>query len=124
MEAREPVSPTLTVAQDTATQPELKPESLSAKVLRLLANGPMSKADLSRSLGQKRVSGQLNKVIRNLVTHGTIEYTIPEKLQSRKQKYRLSDAGAIGSKPPSVNGSQGTGSPPPQSPKTQRYGQS
>lgn len=53
----------------------------------------MSKADLSRNLGQKRVSGQLNKVIRNLLAHGTIEYTIPERPQSRQQKYRLSDAG-------------------------------
>ena len=74
-------------------------------MLRQLANGPMSKVDMSRNLGQKSVSGQLNKVIRNLRTHGTIEYTIPEKPQSRQQKYRLSDAGSIG-KLPSVKGSR------------------
>ena len=43
----------------------------------------MSKADLSRNLGQTRVSGQLNRVIRNLLAHETIiEYTIPKKPQS------------------------------------------
>ena len=36
----------------------------------------MPKADLSHKLGQKRVSGQLNQVIRNLLARGTIEYTM------------------------------------------------
>ena len=49
----------------------------------------MSKADLSRNLGQKRVSGQLNKVIRALLANGTIAYTIPNKPQSRQQRYHL-----------------------------------
>ena len=111
-EGQETGTPIPAAAQDTATQPELKPESLSARVLRQLANGPMSKADLSRNLGQKRVSGQLNKVIRSLLDHGTIEYTIPEKPQSRQQQYRLPNAGVIGEQP-SVNGNQGTGTPIP-----------
>ena len=71
------------------SQPESQPESLADRVLRHLADGPMSKADLSRSLGQKRVSGQLNKVIRLLVADGRIERTMPEKPQSRLQAYRL-----------------------------------
>ncbi len=103
-EGRGTDTPATAATQGTSTQPESRsesqPESLSARVLRQLAHGPMSKADLSRNLGQKRVSGQLNKVVRNLRTHGTIEYTIPEKPQSRQQKYRLTGAGAV-SKPPS-----------------------
>lgn len=63
------------------------------RVLRQLANGPMSKADLSRGLGQKTVSGQLNKVIRLLLADGSIGYTIPEKPRSRLQRYRLTDKG-------------------------------
>ena len=53
----------------------------------------MSKADLSRSLGQKKISGQLNSVIRSPVADGSIGYTIPEKPRSRLQKYRLTDKG-------------------------------
>ncbi len=75
--------------QRPESQPESQPESLADRVLRQLADGPMSKADLSRSLGQKRVSGQLNKVIRLLVADGRIERTMPEKPQSRLQAYRL-----------------------------------
>lgn len=44
---------------------------------------------LFRNLGQKRVSGQLNKVIRVLLADGTTAYTIPDKPQSRQQKYHL-----------------------------------
>ena len=74
-------------------KPELQPESLAARVLRQLADGPMSKADLSGRLGQKQISGQLNRVIRLLVAGGSIGYTIPEKPRSRLQRYRLTGKG-------------------------------
>ena len=80
-------------ARGERLRPELQPESPAARVLRQLAAGPMSKADLSGSLGQKQISGQLNSVIRLLVADGSIAYTIPEKPRSRLQKYRLTDKG-------------------------------
>jgi len=48
---------------------------------------------LSRGLGQKEISGQLNKIVRQLLTDLMIEYTIPEKPSSRHQKYRLTEKG-------------------------------
>jgi ATP-dependent DNA helicase RecG len=75
------------------SRPESQPESLDLRVLGLLAKGPLSKAALSTGLGQKRVSGQLNKVIRLLLANGNIEYTIPGKPNSRLQNYRLSKTG-------------------------------
>jgi ATP-dependent DNA helicase RecG len=75
------------------SQPELQPESLGDRVLRLLKAGPLSKAELSARLGQKGVSGQLNKVIRSLLAKRQIEYTIPDKPNSRLQKYRLKTSG-------------------------------
>ena len=78
------------------SQPESRPESLATRVLRRLADGPMSKSDLSRSLGQRSVSGQLNKVIRALLADGSIGYTIPEKPRSRLQMYCLTDVGRAG----------------------------
>ena len=71
------------------SQPESQPESLGGKVLKALTEKPLSKAKLSEILGQKEISGQLNKVIRSLRQDGLIEYTIPEKPNSRLQKYRL-----------------------------------
>jgi ATP-dependent DNA helicase RecG len=74
-------------------RPESQPESLDLRVLGLLEKGPLSKAALSTGLGQKKVSGQLNKVIRLLLANGNIEYTIPGKPNSRLQNYRLSKTG-------------------------------
>ena len=75
------------------SRPESQPESLALRVLKELADGPMSKTELSSSLGQKKISGQLNKVIRLLVADGRIAYTIPDKPRSRLQQYRLTDKG-------------------------------
>ena len=53
----------------------------------------MSKSELSKKLGHKEVSGQLNKVVRNLMADGEIEYTLPEKPTSPRQQYRLTGKG-------------------------------
>ena len=74
-------------------QPGSLPGDLKSKVLNLLADGPMSKSELSTKLGHREVSGQLNKVVRNLLTGGMIEYTLPEKPTSPRQQYRLPDKG-------------------------------
>ena len=74
-------------------RPESRPESLEQRVLNQLQKGPMTKSDIVKGLGQKAVSGQLNKVIRALLSDRAIEYTIPEKPNSRLQKYRLTDKG-------------------------------
>ena len=79
--------------QKPESQLELQPEALEVRVLRLLIGGAMSKAELSKNLGQKTVSGQLNKVVRLLVADGMIAFTLPDKPRSRLQKYRLTDEG-------------------------------
>ena len=38
---------------------------MQSKVIKLLATGPMQKSELSKSLGQKAISAQLNAVVRN-----------------------------------------------------------
>jgi predicted HTH transcriptional regulator len=76
------------------SRPESQPESLERRVLGLLADGSLSKSELSSRLGQKEVSGHLNQVIRILLADQTVEYTRPEKPTSRLQKYRLTDKGA------------------------------
>ncbi|MXX07864.1 MAG: DUF4062 domain-containing protein [Gammaproteobacteria bacterium] len=90
---------------ESGSQPESRPESqpesepqpesrlLTERVLGLLINGSMSKAKLSKNLGQKEVSGQLNKVVRSLMSEQLIEYTLPENPRSRLQQYRLTPKG-------------------------------
>jgi ATP-dependent DNA helicase RecG len=77
------------------SQPESQPESggeLETKVLQLLANSALGKRELSAALGQKAVSGQLNKVVRKLLAADLIEPTVPNQLNSRLQQYRLKRA--------------------------------
>ena len=78
---------------ESQPQPESQPRSLGSRVLILLADSSKSKADLSKNLGQKEVSGQLNKVVRQLLAEGMIEYTVPDKPRSRLQRYRVTAKG-------------------------------
>ena len=75
--------------------PESLPEDMQSKVIKLLATGPMPKSELSKKLGHKRISGQLNKVVQDLLDDQMIEYTLPEKPRSPRQKYQLTNKGRI-----------------------------
>jgi ATP-dependent DNA helicase RecG len=81
------------VESKVESQPDSRPESLDRRVLTLLKPQAMGKSEISAHLGQKAVSGQLNKVIRELIDQGLIEYTLPDKPNSRLQKYRLTGMG-------------------------------
>jgi len=65
------------------------------RVLRLLTKEPLSKSAISGALGQKEISGHLNQVIRVLLNDQTLEYTLPEKPNSRLQQYRLTEKGRL-----------------------------
>ncbi len=85
-------------------QPESQPESgtsaapvqyqsLSTRILGVLDGGPQPISELSSRLGQKRVSGQLKVVLGQMLRDGSVEFTIPDKPQSRLQRYRLTEKG-------------------------------
>jgi ATP-dependent DNA helicase RecG len=63
---------------------------MAQQICSILADGEKSKSFIAKALGKKRVDGQLNSQIRKLLKDGRIEYTIPEKQNSRLQQYRLS----------------------------------
>lgn len=79
-------------ATDRTTTP--RQGSLYTRVLALLADGPLSKSAIARRLGHRSVSGGLNRVIRRLRRDGHVEYTLPEKPNSSRQQYRLTQTGS------------------------------
>ena len=68
-------------------------EGVEQRVLSILRHTPRSRSEISNGLGHKSVSGRLNEAIRLLMDDKLIEYTIPEKPNSRLQKYRLTENG-------------------------------
>ena len=78
-----------------AEQPESLPGGLKSKILFLLVYGPMSRTELSKRLGQKKPTGQLYNVVRDLLNDQIIEYTLPETPRNRRQQYRLTEKGRM-----------------------------
>ncbi|MDO5103516.1 MAG: hypothetical protein Q4D91_11580 [Lautropia sp.] len=58
-------------------------------MLALLREGPLSKAEIARALGKQRPARYLNELMRRLIREGKVVYTIPDKPNSRLQRYRL-----------------------------------
>ncbi len=73
-----------------AKRPESRPESLEEKILNLLRQGPLSKMEIACHLGHSHISGGLKKALIKLIESLRIYLTIPEKPNSRFQKYRIS----------------------------------
>lgn len=76
-------------------QQELHKSTLYSEVLLCLINSASSRQDISIALGQKKVSGQLNKVVQKLITDHLIERTIPDKPNHPAQKFQLTERGVI-----------------------------
>ena len=66
---------------------------LAAKVFLLLRAQEAGKTNLAKGLGHRSVSGELHKQIGRLMQQGLIAMTLPDKPQSRLQRYRLTPAG-------------------------------
>jgi len=74
---------------------ELQKPSMYSKVLSIIENGKKGKKQISVELGQKSISGQLNKTINKLLKDLFITKTIPDIETSSNQQYYLSEKGKI-----------------------------
>ena len=93
-----PLAKSLKVREGEGAQSNLDLETLStpgaqsgaqSKILESLIEKPMSASEIALVLGVKSKTGSLKRTIKQLLENGLIEYTIPEKPNSRLQKYRL-----------------------------------
>ena len=62
-------------------------------MLAALGKEPLNRHSLARQFGHRSVSGALRKAISILLQNEWIEYTLPDKPNSRLQKYRLTPEG-------------------------------
>ena len=89
---------------ENENRPESQPESrleskLAVKVMMFLHDQELGKSEIAKLLKHKTVSGGLHKQIKRLGELDYIEMTIPEKPNSRLQKYRLTEKGRYQIKP-------------------------
>ena len=95
-----PVVPTVAppVAPPVAAPPVARPseslvDEVQRKVLLVLHKSPLSTAELAAEVGISQPKNLRRRYLRLLLNMGLVEYTIPQKPNSRLQKYRLTEKG-------------------------------
>lgn len=78
---------------DLRAQSKAQSEAQSVFILDLLFSSNMSAAELVNALRLRSKTGAFKRSIQELLMDGLIEYTIPEKINSRLQQYRITEKG-------------------------------
>ncbi len=66
---------------------------MTARVLALLKTANCSKREIAQGLGKAKPNRYLDDLMTRLLREGYVEYLIPDKPNSRLQKYRLTRKG-------------------------------
>ena len=89
-------APELRPASEAPVTPEVRAQveaQVNRRILLACAETPLSPAEIAAALGHKQLSGNLRKALPELRKADFLEYTIPDKPNSRLQKYRLTKVG-------------------------------
>ena len=70
-------------------------QTVDTKILSALAHGESSRKQLSVVLGVSIQAGWFKKTLQRMLEDGLVEYSIPDKPQSRLQKYRLTEKAVV-----------------------------
>ena len=62
---------------------------MAMRIIALLEKEPLAKSEIAIRLGKAKPSRYLNDLMRKLLQADRVEYTIPDKPNSRLQKYKL-----------------------------------
>ena len=68
-------------------------DAQSNQIMCALRQGPLSMGELVNILGLKSKTGALKRTVGELLVNELLVYTIPDKPNSRLQKYRLTEKG-------------------------------
>ena len=53
-----------------------------------ISSNPLARAEIANAIGHKAITGALRQALADLMNAGLVAYTIPEKPNSRLQRYR------------------------------------
>ena len=67
----------------------------SIRVMNALSRGALSARALADAIGMRSKTGALKRTLSEMLSEALIEYTLPEKRNSRLQKYRLTPEGKM-----------------------------
>ena len=81
------------VAYDVAYQNV--PSNTAGRIFLILKDGTLGRADIAKKIGVTRMARSLKLALDTLLEDGLIEYTIPNNVRSRLQKYRLTEKGHL-----------------------------
>jgi len=89
-----PLATSIQIQEPTQPQPESGVESkMAGQIISFLNEKNLSKSEIAKRLGKPRPTRYLNDLMAKLLRERYVEYTIPEKPNSRLQKYRLTEEG-------------------------------
>ena len=77
----------------SGAQSEAQSEARSIRVLGALSRGALSARSLAVALGMRSKTGALKRTLSEMLSKTLIEYTLPDRPNSRLQKYRLTEKG-------------------------------